>query len=410
MLARMKEHPVLLRCLESGLFIPCDAPSGSAPLSAHELAQRLRGTFAADKQPALHLLLPAARCLVTSVPVAPHERKHLEKTLPWTLEDTLLEPVELVHVAHGPVTQGRAPVSAISTAWLQECIAALRTAGLQPQSASSELFLLPWEGGQWTVALPAAGEAAGIALVRHGEHAGFACAEANLATALQLLLNEQDDAPQQVLVITENEDAMDAARFPVLLQSRLAVQRQDLAQRAASTRLPSCNLLQGAFAPPLPWARWWREWRVAAVLLVGLLVSDLALTSYETLQIERAAARNEADILELYRSVQPDGRVVDARLQLEQALAAVGAAGQDGFLALLGRMAPALQSSPAARVQNLEYDASSGDLQLQVLTRDYADAESLRAQLQQAGLQAELLGSSRDGNGNRTRLRVGGGV
>ncbi|MDY6982623.1 MAG: type II secretion system protein GspL [Pseudomonadota bacterium] len=401
---------MLLRCLESGEFVACEASRNSESLSAAEMAARLRGTPTAGNTQELHLLLPAARCLVTTVPVAAHESKHLAKTLPWSLEERLLEPVEQVHVAHGAAGNGSAPVSAVNAAWLQLRIDDLHAAGLHPQSACSELLLLPWEEGQWTVAVPANADAAAIALVRHGAHAGFACSQANLATALQLLLNEQDAAPRQVLVITDAPDAIDASRFPVLLQSRLAVRKQNLAQLATNASLPACNLLQGRFAPPLPWTRWWREWRVAAVLLAGLLIADLAMSAYDIARLGRAASTNEEAILALYRSVQPDGLVVDPRLQLEQALAAVGAAGQEGFLALLGRMAPALQATPAARVQNLEYDSNSGDLQLQVLTNDYAAAESLRAQLQRLGLQAELLGSSRDTNGNRTRLRVRGGV
>ncbi|MGV3591706.1 MAG: type II secretion system protein GspL, partial [Gammaproteobacteria bacterium] len=334
--------------------------------------------------------------------------KHLAKTLPWTLEEQLLEPVEQVHVAHGAAVAGSAPVSAVSAAWLQQRIDALHAAGLRPQSACSEIFLLPWAADQWTVWLA---EDADTAIVRYDAHAGFACSRANLATALQLLLNERSEAPRQLLVIGDDAEHIDASLFPVLLQARLVVQRRSLAQLAAAASLPApCNLLQGRFAPPLPWTRWWREWRIAAALLLGLLLTDLAMTAYDTLRLERAAAANEEAILALYRTVQPDGVVVDARLQLEQALAAVGAAGHEGFLALLGRMAPALQAVPAARVQNLDYDGNSGDLQLQVLTNDYADAEQLRAQLQQLGLQAELLGSSRDTNGSHTRLRVGGGA
>ncbi|HEY0963933.1 MAG TPA: type II secretion system protein GspL [Pseudomonadales bacterium] len=408
---------MLLRCLESGDFIACDAPRNATPASAAELATRLRGTFTLDTMPDLHLLLPAPRCLVASVPVAPHERRHLAKTLPWSLEERLIEPVEQVHVAHGEVDGGSAPVSAINAAWLQQRIDALHAAGLRPQSACSELFLLPWEEGQWTVWMPAQDEGvvgmaglADLAIVRFGAHAGLACSRANLATVLQLLLNEHGAAPRQVLVIGDGAGASDASLFPVLLQARLTVQQESRAQLASPMHMPACNLLQGRFAPPLPWARWWREWRVAAALLFGLLLGDLAMTAIDTARLERAATVNDEAILALYRSVQPDGVVVDARLQLEQALAAVGAAGQESFLALLGRMAPALQATPDARVQNLDYDGTSGDLQLQVLTKDYTDAENLRAQLQQLGLQAEMLGSSRDAGGNRTRLRVRGGA
>lgn len=393
---------MLLRCLESGLF----ALSDSQPLTATQVATRVRGNMTPVTPAPLHLLLPAPRCLVTTVPVAKHETRLIALTLPWTLEERLLEPVEQLHFAHGPVAAGAAPVTVINSAWLQQVLGELRAAGLEPQSACSDISLLPWQGGQWTVFIPAAADAA--VLVRHGEHAGFACARANLQTALQLLLNEHNEPPHHFTVIAEASAPVDDALFPALLQSRVMLQRQSLEQRMRAAVLPTCNLLQGRFAPPLPWAQWWRQWRLAAAVLAALLVTDLALSAYATFSLNREAERNEAALLALYRSVQPDGVVVDPRLQLEQALAAVGATGQDSFLALLSRMAPALQASPDATVQNLEYDGSTGDLQVQLLTSDYAVAETLRTRLQQLGLQAELLGSSSDSAGSRTRLRVGG--
>jgi type II secretion system protein L len=398
---------VLLRCVEPGRYV-VDGERDAPPLTAVEVAARLRGRLTPQNAPDLHVLLPAARCLVTTLPVAKHEQKHLHSTLPWTLEERLLEPAEQMHCAHGPVVAGVASVAAINAAWLQQVLDDLRAAGLQPQSACSELFLLPWQAGLWSVYLPAASDAP--VLVRHGAHAGFACARSNLHTALQLLLNEHGEAPRQVVVLAEAATQIDnAALFPVLLQARLVPQRQSAAQLMGAMTLPDCNLLQGRFAPALPWAAWWRQWRVAAALFAGLLLTDLALSAYQAFRLNRAAAGHEAAVIELYRSVQPDGVVVDPRLQLEQALAAVGAAGQEGFLSLLSRMAPALQATPDARVQNIEYDGTSGDLQLQVLTTDLA-AENLRAQLRQQGLEAELLGSSNDSAGNRTRLRVGAGA
>lgn len=393
---------MLLRCLESGRFALSEGP----PLTAPELAARLRTTLAAQGSPAdLHLLLPAARCLVTTLPVAKHEVRLLAKTLPWTLEERLLEPAEQMHVAHGPVVNGLAPATAINAAWLQQVLAALAAAGLKAQAASSELLLLPWQAGHWSVFIPT--DAGAPVLVRHGAHAGFACARANLRTALQLLLNESHEAPRQLVLITEAAAAVDTSVVvPVLLQSRLALQRQSFAQLLHTPPLLACNFLQGRFAPPLPLAAWWRQWRLAAALLAGLLVTDLALSGYESVRLQREAERSEAELLSLYRSVQPDGLIVDPRLQLEQALAALGG-GQTGLLSLLTRMAPALQAAPDALVQNLEYDSSSGEVQVQILTADFAAAENLRSRLQQLGLQAELLGSSSDGAGSRTRLRVG---
>jgi type II secretion system protein L len=139
---------VLLRRLESGQYVFGGEPE-AAPLTASEVAGRLRGTLAYEQR--LHLLVPAARCLLTQVPVAKHEARHLGKTLPWTLEERVLEPVEQLHVAHGPVVNGTASVAVINAAWLKQALDELRGAGIQPDFACSELFMLPWQAGRcWT--------------------------------------------------------------------------------------------------------------------------------------------------------------------------------------------------------------------------------------------------------------------
>ena len=109
-----------------------------------------------------------------------------------------------------------------------------------------------------------------------------------------------------------------------------------------------------------------------------------------------------------YRSVAPDGAVVDPRLQLEQAIVALGGSAHPGFLTLLSRMQPVLAALPQARVASFDYDGSSGELQFTVETQDFAAAETLRSRLQELGLNAELLGSTSDGANSRTRLKVGG--
>ena len=393
---------VLLRCLDTGQF---ELPDGRA-LDAAQLAWQLPST--AKQTPVLNLLLPAVRCLLATVPVTRQEEKLLHKTLPWLLEDRLLEPAEHLQVASGPVRNGQAAVGAIDGAWLQSLLAALAAQGLGVQTAASELLYLPWQQGQWTILVQAAPAAC---LVRHAEHGGFACSVANLHTALQLLLNESMEPPAQVLLnIPAAMHTQVAVLLPTLLQSRLSVKQQaywDIVRSAAVTPL-QCNLLQDRYAPRLPWPRLWQQWRVAAALLAGLWLADLGVTALETFKLKRQIAANESALVARYRSVAPDGAVVDPRLHLEQAIVALGGSAHPGFLTLLSRMQPVLAALPQARVASFDYDGSSGELQFTVETQDFAAAETLRSRLQELGLNAELLGSTSDGANSRTRLKVGG--
>src|SRR5688500_13088129 len=100
-------RPVLLRCLDTGTYALPDGQildkAGLVGLheklsvSAHD--KNAHRASAADYT----LTIPAHKCLLTSVPVAKHEAALLHKTLPWVLEERLLEPAETQHFALGKI-------------------------------------------------------------------------------------------------------------------------------------------------------------------------------------------------------------------------------------------------------------------------------------------------------------------
>ena len=109
----------------------------------------------------------------------------------------------------------------------------------------------------------------------------------------------------------------------------------------------------------------------------------------------------------LYRQAQPQGELVDPVLQLQQLVSASGGSEQR-LLPLLSRMAPVLATEPGSTVEALDFDAATGELQVELRSSGLSVIESLRSKLQAAGLVAELVGSSSEGNTNRSRLRVVG--
>ncbi|MES2626680.1 MAG: type II secretion system protein GspL, partial [Pseudomonadota bacterium] len=88
---------MLLRCIDIGIFkLPNGQTVNTADLAAMhgKLLSSVRGKNAAEGNTDYILTIPAHRCLLTSVPVTKHESRLLRKTLPWVLEERLLEPVE----------------------------------------------------------------------------------------------------------------------------------------------------------------------------------------------------------------------------------------------------------------------------------------------------------------------------
>jgi type II secretion system protein L len=353
------------------------------------------------------LLLPASLCSITAVDVGAGEARLLRKTLPWRLEDTLLEAPETLHFAHGDVSEGRAAITLARRSALDQLRRIALACGLVPQTAVAELSLVPWQRGQWTLWLHDL--IAHRVLVRHGWHQGFVCEVGNLADALSALHNEQQAWPAEIVLYgTQAQYADIRQRLPLSLQPLLVLRRPAAWEELFATSNPACNVLQGAYAPPLPWQRWWRQWRVAALLLAATVSVDAAATLINTgrLQAQQTAAKQQ--IIGELRRVQPQGAVVDPLRQLQQLAAAGG--GAHALLPLLTRMAPALRGESGITVELLDFDGATGTLQLDVHGQNLAAIENLRGKLQATGLAVDLLGSASEAGTSRARLRVAPGA
>lgn len=384
---------MLLRCVDPHNFL---APDGRL-LSADEVA------VLAAAAPCT-VLLPATFSSITSLAVGAGEAALLRKTLPWRLEESLLSAPETLHFAHSAVSEGRVAVTLVDSSALQQLRSNLAAAGAVPTEIHAELSLLPWQPRHWSVwADP---YRSNEVLVRHGWHQGFACTPGNLAAALNLLQNEQQSWPEQIVFYGSREQAAAVqAELPAPLQNLLAVRKQPAWEELLAAQTVPCNVLQGSFAPPPPWQRWRREWRLAAGLLVALLLTDGIVTAASTWHLRSTQADLEQQIIALYRQVQPAGALVDPALQLAQLVSLAGG-NQQHLLPLLSRMAPVLASEPASQVEALDFDALSGELQLELRSNGISGIESLRSKLQAAGLLAEMVGSTSEGGSSRARLRV----
>ena len=142
-------------------------------------------------------------------------------------------------------------------------------------------------------------------------------------------------------------------------------------------------------------------------MLAGLLfVSDFTATRIETGRLQGMLESVQAEVSTEFNQAMPGATVVDPLLQLQRSVAALEGSDREGLLTLLTRMAPVL-ALPEGSIQTLSYNGVTGELQLVLLTDGFASAERFRSGLEALGLQAELLGSTSDANGNRARLRVG---
>lgn len=352
-------------------------------------------------------IAPAEKIGLRVVAFDASERKLLRQTIPYSLEEDLAEDVDSLHFALGGIADQQVDVAVVKRELLEQWRDELAGQDLDIQQVYSELQLLPLEADAWTLLVRD-----GQWLLRYGISQGFAVDAENAGLTLQLLLDEQSVPPARLLVFAE-PDQRDAitAQLPEMLRGGVEWQDEDywhMVQRGFDQPVSRINLLQGDYAVSLPWKKWWRVWKVTAILVgVAVLFNIIArFVGIQVLEHRNLALRQETE--SVYRSVVPRGAVMDPARQLRSKVEAMGAGGGERFVPLLDRVARVLVAIDGLQVQTLNYNEQQSEMRVTIITNGFNDVENARVSLEKAGLRAELTGSNAEGDKTRARLKIGG--
>ena len=343
---------------------------------------------------------PGGDIRLLSREVAPEERRHLDSSLPFLLEESLTEDIEDLHFARQMLGRDRCAVAVVAHERMEHWRDDLgEFATLVPWIP--EALLLPWQDGEWTLVFD--GDSA---LLRYGDCLGTRMERALLPA---LLAGLAEELPPATLVVYGTEESAERASVPEALRESVSWRRGDLASALLlSGNEAPIDLRQGSYAPQLPYARWWTQWRnVAALAGVALAVHLLSgWLQIQRLERENLALRSEIEAV--YREVNPRGAVVDPERQLQRQLAALrGGGGGGSFTGLLSPLATQLAAADGMQLASLNYSQSGGELRINLLAPNFAAVEALRTALTGEGIDATLENSSRSGEGVRARLRLG---
>lgn len=353
-------------------------------------------------------LAPADTVALREVEFNDKEKRLLNRTVPFSLEDDLADDIENLHFALGRAEDHRMPVAVIQqdvmSAWLQD----FNEAGLIINAVIPEQTLLPLNENGWTLLVD--GERW---LVRAGQTQGFALEAQSAGLALQLLMDEAEQLPDTLLVVGVSEDAREdlVVQLPELLRARVewgeAGYWPVIAQ--ANPKAGGWNLLQGDFATSLPFAKMWLQWRTLLILLAVAVTLQLGLNVLTQQQLESENIALRSSIEQTYRSVVPKGAVVDPEKQLRRKVSTLkGSGGGQGFMSMMEKVGAVVNADKAVAIDGINYNEKQGEIRLSLLANEFKNVEDVRSKIQQAGFTAELAGSSADGDKTRARLRIKG--
>ena len=364
--------------------------------------------------------VPADAVRVVKKNLAPDEAKHLRKSLPFLMEEEVIDDIGDLHFAHQLHEDGGLEVAIVARqtidawhallpaewdgAWVPECLLLPVQSDEMCLVVEGETVLARWsvghEGANQMDAVPPSPSQTGVT-------EGTRLPRALLAA----LIEAMDPAPDAIIMYGRDQ-AADKAWVPDALQDRVQWRHGGFGQALllVDGQQSPLDLRQGDYAPRLPFARWWSLWRTVAVVAGVALLLQLGndMVNYQRLSNENIALR--AAIQERYRQANPQGAVVDVEKQLDRQLGEYNpAAAGVAFTPLLVSISQALAGEGAISVSTLNFDASNGDVRLDLLADNYASIESLRQRLTSTGMTATLETSSSRNDRVRARLRIGGG-
>lgn len=340
------------------------------------------------------LVVPTERILLTATSVPGRNRALRIKALPYTLEDSLADPVEDLHFAIGALTATDVAVAVVRHAVMEAWLATLDALGMTIDAMIPDALLLPLADNAWSVLLEER-----RAVVRLTPWRGFACERALLPLFLQRAL-EHHQAPVLVWLWA-------AGSAPELSDPGLDIRRAQgpgaaFAVFAQSPASAAINLLQRRYARARGLRHTLVPWRAAAALGGAWLALQAShgLIEYRRLAGEQTALQSEIE--QVLRAAVPTTRkIVNARAQLDsrlQELRHAPAGSANAFLTLLERGGAALaeQRDPGLRIRALRYQDDRLDFDLEGGSPEAID--QLRQKLQTLpGTSVELRSSKRDG-------------
>lgn len=349
--------------------------------------------------------VPGVDTRLCQLTIGKEERKHLEKSLPFMLEEDLVGDIEDSHFAWTVHDKLELIVAVCSKSnmhhwqgivadfpgvnrWLPECM------------------LLPWQSGEWCVLIEE-----GLAVVRTGFYAGLSIEKDMLPFVLSAAIKENAELPQAIIVYGQDQEK-DTALIPEEIRDSVQWRRGELGSALLLAQSPSLspNLLQGEFAVRLPLARWWKQWRTVAAVLVLAFCAQLAATyaEFASLQSENQALRLAVE--QIYRKAYPKGALVDAEKQLNRQLGALqGSTQASGFVSLISKVGKVISATPGTTISSMNYSDKSDEVRLNITANNYEVVDEIRTALNRAGMSATMESSNAQGEKVQARMRVGAG-
>lgn len=334
------------------------------------------------------LVVTRTEALLTRVTLTRKQARHLQRVLPFLLEEQMLEPPESLWFAAGKPEHGEYPVAVMARDGLDGLIALCHQYRVRPVTLKVDADLLAAQA-PLTIDLPGRG-----VLILDRERA--LVVDEHQREALLALPDAAGEGVAEGLTRIDDVST---------LCERL---------REGLTRERGVEVLQGPYmqrskarSGPSPWA----PWKPVAGLAAAVFVVALMSMWVQQWRYQRAAKRSFQQAATLYQSLFPDDRATAGlRRQFQARLARLshrgtGKGSSEGLFSMLPAVASTLSGSPVTP-KSLQFNSQDGDLLLDLAAKQYSDLEKLQAVLRQKGVKATIANYRNGSDGVTARIKV----
>jgi general secretion pathway protein L len=403
---------LLLRLPHAGAALPTwlVVDARGAPLSPPQSGPlALAATRAGGRR--VSVVVGGADVLLAEPEVPVKAGAKLQQLVPYALEEHLAENIEELHFALGKRSgeSPRVPVAVVARSLLDGWLAELRGAGIEPDAILADSELLPANPGQAValleadavsvrppggtpVTLPSDALSEALEIARAGAGPG--------ATGGRGLILYTGPAEwhRHAAQVEAARPYFDGIKVQLLAGGPLALFAQQLPTTSA------INLLQGEYAPVSSRGVGLKAWRVAAILLAGLIGLHVVGKAAELQLLKRHEHQLDASIRDTFRSsMHTEASAADARRLMEKRLAGARGAG-GGLLPALQALVQARDAAPGTSVQSLNFHA--GELEMKLSAPDASSLDRLSQSLRSNGWQADLTGGANSGSAYEGRIQM----
>ncbi|EKF73588.1 general secretion pathway protein L [Alcanivorax hongdengensis A-11-3] len=349
---------------------------GGADVQSGSLAQALQ----ACNGP-VRLVLSNRDAQLTEVSLSRKQARHLQKVLPFLLEEQLLDSPESLWLAAGKAESGHYPVAAIAREHMDAWVALVADSPCTLQSIRVDTDLLA-DRAPLIISLD------GKVLLQSGRNQALWIDQADQDRIQPLFAGALDEA----MLISAEDELFDL--FAAAFREGRAVE-----------------LMQGAYAPrkdKQASSSMWAPWRPIMAMAAVIFVCAVITLWVQEWRYQRAADAAFAQAQARYEQLFPGDRATAAlSRQFRARLARLGGVetADAGFLSLLAPVATVLHGSKV-EAKRMQFDQRDGSLMLDVGAKDYAELEKLQQAIRKQGVDANIANYRNGASGVNARIKV----